>query len=36
MGLKKSHTTYWINRQHKPQKMSKQFWLLLIILMFKK
>jgi hypothetical protein len=25
MGLKKSHTTYWINRQHKPQKMSKQF-----------
>jgi len=25
MGLKKSSSSYWINRQHKPQKMSKQF-----------
>ena len=25
MGLKKSSSSYWINREHKPQKMSKQF-----------
>jgi hypothetical protein len=25
MGLKKKNTTYWINRQHTPQKMSKQY-----------
>jgi hypothetical protein len=25
MGLKKTSSSYWINREHKPQKMSKQF-----------
>ena len=25
MNLKKSNSSYWINRQNKPQPMSKQF-----------